>query len=168
MTETDLAPEVSPAPAKPRRLRWLLPAAALVAWLFIGGPLGQYAGLLSEVQENDNASFLPADAESTQVAELAGDFAADDLIPAVVVYEFDRAVTPEDLAEISADVAAIAQIDGVVGEPIGPVPSETGEAVQVIVPLDGSDEPRRSSRPESERDRGDRHPVRTTSYPKNR
>ena len=39
---------------KPRRLRWLLPAAVLVAWLFLGGPLGQFAGQLT-----DAASGLP-------------------------------------------------------------------------------------------------------------
>jgi len=140
MTSTD-SPEApaDQAPRKTRRLRWLLPALVLLAWLAIGGPLGQYAGLLSEVQENDSASFLPADAESTQVSELASAFNNEDVIPAVVVYELDRAVTPDDLAVVGADVAEIAAIDGVVGEPVGPVPSESGEAVQVIVGLDASE-----------------------------
>ena len=133
------SPETPERPAKPRRWRWLLPAAVLLVWLMLGGPLGQYAGQLSDVQTNDNASFLPADAESTQVAEISAQFANEDVIPAVVVYELDRQATPEDVAAVAADVAEIAEIDGVVGEPIGPIPSESGQAVQVIVPLDASE-----------------------------
>lgn len=126
-------------PRKTRRLRWLLPAAVLLVWLMGGGPLGQYAGQLSEVQTNDNASFLPADAESTRVADLSAQFASEDVIPAVVVYELDRVATPDDIAAVGADVAEIARISGVVGEPIGPIPAESGQAVQVIVPLDATE-----------------------------
>jgi putative drug exporter of the RND superfamily len=129
MTETTVD-----EPARTRRLRWLLPAALVVVWLFVGGPLGQYAGLLSEVQENDNASFLPAEAESTQVSELAAGFAGEDALPAVIVYEFDRPITPEDVAAVSADVAEITALDFVT-EPIGPIPAEDGLALQVIVPI---------------------------------
>jgi RND superfamily putative drug exporter len=140
MTANDVADDRrdAPAPGKPRRLRWLLPALAVVAWLFLGGPLGQFAGQLTDVQQNDSASFLPAEAESTQVSELAAQFSDDDLIPAVVVYEFETPATPDDLAAIAADVARLAEVEGVVGEPIGPIPAEDGQAVQVIVPIDAS------------------------------
>lgn len=140
MTANDVADDRrdAPAPGKPRRLRWLLPALAVVAWLFLGGPLGQFAGQLTDVQQNDSASFLPAEAESTQVSELAAQFSDDDLIPAVVVYEFETPANPDDLATIAADVARLAEVEGVVGEPIGPIPAEDGQAVQVIVPIDAS------------------------------
>jgi RND superfamily putative drug exporter len=140
MTANDVADDRrdAPAPGKPRRLRWLLPALAVVAWLFLGGPLGQFAGQLTDVQQNDSASFLPAEAESTQVSELAAQFSDDDLIPAVVVYEFETPANPDDLATIAADVARLAEVEGVLGEPIGPIPSEDGQAVQVIVPIDAS------------------------------
>jgi putative drug exporter of the RND superfamily len=140
MTTTDVASQEPPstAPAKTRRLRWLLPAAVTLLWLMLGGPLGQFAGQLTQVQQNDSASFLPASAESTQVSELAAQFAADDVIPAVVVYELDRALTPDDLATIAEDVAEIAGLETVVGEPVGPIPAEDGQAIQVVVPLDAS------------------------------
>jgi RND superfamily putative drug exporter len=140
MTANDVADDRrdAPAPGKPRRLRWLLPALAVVAWLFLGGPLGQFAGQLTDVQQNDSASFLPAEAESTQVSELAAQFSDDDLIPAVVVYEFETPANQDDLATIAADVARLAEVEGVVGEPIGPIPAEDGQAVQVIVPIDAS------------------------------
>ena len=138
-TETTTA-EPSPQRTARRtsRWRWLLPAAVLVAWLFVGGPLGQYAGQLADVQQNDSASFLPAEAESTQVSELATEFADADTIPAVIVYELDRTLEPADLAAVADDVAEIAVLETVLGEPIGPIPSDDGLAVQVIVPLDSS------------------------------
>ncbi len=143
MTVTDNDP-AAPRPAqqqpagKTRRLRWLLPALLTVVWLFVGGPLGQYAGQLSEVQQNDSASFLPSSAESTQVNELAAQFRSDDLVPAIVVYEFDRPVTPQDLEAVADDIEQIAALDFVV-DPIGPIPSEDGEALQVIVPIDATE-----------------------------
>ena len=54
----------------PRRLRWFLPALLVLVWLVVGGVGGPFAGKLGQVQSNDSASFLPASAEATQVAEL--------------------------------------------------------------------------------------------------
>ena len=45
----------SPGPGR----RWVLPIVVVLLWLFVGGPLGSFAGRLSEVQQNDNAAFLP-------------------------------------------------------------------------------------------------------------
>ena len=50
-----------------RRRRWIFPVVVVLLWLFVGGPLGSFAGRLAEVQKNDNASFLPQSAESTGV-----------------------------------------------------------------------------------------------------
>jgi RND superfamily putative drug exporter len=140
VTDADPGPRSAQqqAPRAPRRLRWLLPAVLTVLWLFVGGPLGQYAGQLSEVQQNDSASFLPSSAESTQVNELAAQFRSDDLVPAIVVYEFDRQVTPQDLEAVADDIEQIAELD-FVSDPVGPIPSEDGEALQVVVPIDVSE-----------------------------
>jgi len=46
-------------------------AAVLIAWLVLGSLGGPTVGKLSEVQENDNANFLPKQAESTLVANEA-------------------------------------------------------------------------------------------------
>ena len=109
MTAPDPAStDTTDRPVKTRRLRWLAPALVLLAWLMLGGPLGQFAGQLTDVQENDSASFLPASAESTQVAELEAAFASEDVIPAVVVYELDgRTATPQDVAAVAEDLSLI-------------------------------------------------------------
>ena len=118
-----------------RLRRWLVPALIAVFWLFVVGPLGSFAGQLTDVQENDPAGFLPASAESTQVRELGLEFATSDTLPAIVVYEFDQAIGPAELAAVAADMELIAQVPGVTDPVIGPVPSEDGAAVTVIANL---------------------------------
>ena len=56
---------LTPAPALSRRRRWLVPVLIVVAWLLVSGATGPFAGKLSEVIKNDNAAFLPANAEAT-------------------------------------------------------------------------------------------------------
>ena len=56
---------------KRRRLRWLLPALAIIAFLAVAGPLGSLAGKVGEVQNNDSAEYLPASAEATEVQNLS-------------------------------------------------------------------------------------------------
>ncbi len=119
-----------------RLRRWLVPGLIVLFWLFVVGPLGSFAGQLSDVQENDAAGFLPASAESTQVRELSLEFSTSDTLPAIIVYEFDSAIGPEELAAISTDIEAIAEVPGVTQPVIGPVPSDDGLAVTVIANLE--------------------------------
>lgn len=119
-------------------LRWLVPALLVVAWLGLGGVLGPFTGKLAEVQTNDAAAFLPADAESTRVADVQRRVSGQDALPAIAVFEYDTAVTEADLAVIEELADGIAQIDGVVGDPAPPVPSEDGRAVQLILQVDAA------------------------------
>ena len=120
-----------------RRRWWLWPLVVALVWLFVGGPLGTYAGKLSEVQTNDNAAFLPASAESTEVNDWQARFSDQEALPAVVVYEnsggLDRSVTPE----IQDDLRAVADIDGVL-QVSPPIPSPDGQAVQAVVAIDST------------------------------
>ena len=52
-----------------------------------GRPL---VGRLSEVQKNDNASFLPAQAESTEVMNEVARFSESEALPFIVVMEGRR------------------------------------------------------------------------------
>lgn len=127
-------------------LRAVLVALALLAWLAIGGFGGIAQGQLSQVQENDQAAFLPESAESTQASAILEKFSVDEDLPALLV------ATSDDGAELSREqIAAVSQwAEGVpdlelpggtpVSEVLGSdqvpvIPSEDGLAVLVPVSL---------------------------------
>lgn len=105
-------------------------------WVIVAAVMSPLAGKLTGAQENDAKSWLPANAESTQVLDIASSFTSPNTIPAVIVYVRESGLTPQDLAEVSADVATFNELDTLDGEVVGPIPSEDGQAAQVIVPLD--------------------------------
>ncbi|MEO6083981.1 MAG: efflux RND transporter permease subunit, partial [Umezawaea sp.] len=121
-----------------RLLRWTLPALLVAVWLIVGGIGGPLQGKLSEVQKNDNASFLPASAEATEVADWQKRFTDQESLPALVVFERVGGLTEADLKAAVGRGEALVHFDGLADGalgPIGPRPSEDGEAVQMIVPL---------------------------------
>lgn len=84
-------------------------ALVVVAWLGIGGVGGPVFGELASVQENDNAAFLPASAESTEVVrqlEAFADRGTAATVPVTVAFERadGAALTPSDLAAIASAV----------------------------------------------------------------
>src|SRR5215216_2717447 len=115
-----------------RRTKWVV----LGFWIALFAVAGPLAGKLNSAQQNDSSAWLPANAESTQVVELAKRFAPSDIFPALVVYERpDGAVTPADQAKVAADAKAFAGVKDVTGKVLGPIPSEDGRALQVVVPV---------------------------------
>ena len=116
---------------------WIWPLLVVLLWLFIGGPLGSFAGKLSQVQENDNAAFLPSNAESTQVIDYQSKIIDPNIAVAIVVWEFPGAATPQDAAAVNQQLGEIGELDRVDGRGIvGPIPSEDGRAFQAQVPID--------------------------------
>ncbi|HEY3436355.1 MAG TPA: MMPL family transporter [Actinotalea sp.] len=109
--------------------------AVIGFWLVVVALLGPLAGKLTGVQNNEAKSWLPADAESTQVLDVASTFVSADTIPAVLVYERTGGLTADDTAAVAADVATFSAIPELDGKVVGPIPSQDGEAAQVIVPL---------------------------------
>lgn len=111
----------------------------------VGGPA---TGRLSEVQKNDNASFLPTEAESTRVLEEVGRFTEEDEVPLFLVAE-DRDGGRLDerdafaLLELGKELPSIPLpgLDRTLGDylvegaQIVPVPSEDRKAALVILPL---------------------------------
>lgn len=121
-------------------LRRLLPALLILLWLAVAAVGGPKFGEISEVATNDQSSFLPESAESTQVGERLADFQDSGAAPAIVVLtgQDDTSLDPATVAGL-ADLPdrLIAAVDGL-GEGTGteaspPIPSEDGEAVQLIV-----------------------------------
>lgn len=120
--------------ARRQKLRWLLPALLILGWLAIGAVGGPYQGRLSDVQQNDAAAYLPADAEATKASEAQAAFTQDAAIPAVVVFERAGGITAADRAAIADRLGLVVGVPGV-GEVSGPIPAEDGEAVQVLALL---------------------------------
>ncbi|MFE7966808.1 MMPL family transporter, partial [Streptomyces cellulosae] len=121
----------------PRRARWLVPLTLLIVWLGVGGMLGPYAGKLGEVATNDQASFLPQSAESTQVLDQRKAFDQEATLPAIVVWTADgERITGARTAAATRAVAGLAGKPGVVGEPSPAFPSEDGKALQAVVQVE--------------------------------
>lgn len=118
----------------------------LLVWLGLAGVGGTSIGSLSDVQENDAASFLPDGAESTEAAAAAQGFSEDAVLPALVVVrgEDEGALDPEQLGLVQAFAAGLADLELEDGTPLAdlvvapPVafPSEDGEAALVTIALD--------------------------------
>jgi RND superfamily putative drug exporter len=100
---------------------------------------GPLAGKLNSAQKNDASAWLPKNAESTQVVDLAKPFTPSDVFPAVVVYERPGGISPADQAKVVADTKRFPSIQSVTGQIIGPIPAKDGKALQVIVPIKVSD-----------------------------
>lgn len=118
--------------------RRVLPALLILLWLAVAAVGGPKFGEISEVATNDQSSFLPESAESTKVSARLEDFQDSGSAPAIVVITADtdgRQVDPTTLGDLpdqlSAAVDGAADATGTEASP--PVPSQDGEAVQIIV-----------------------------------
>ena len=120
-----------------RRTKWVV----LVFWVAVFAFAGQLAGKLNSAQQNDASSWLPHNAESTQVVDLAKRFTPSDIFPALVVYEHtDGTITTADQAKVAADVRRFAGVQDVTGRVLGPIPSRDRKALQVVVPVKVAEE----------------------------
>jgi RND superfamily putative drug exporter len=113
----------------------------LAFWIGVFAVAGPLAGKLNSAQQNDSSAWLPHNAESTQVVELAKRFAPSDIFPALVVYERpDGPITPADQAKAAADARRFAGVKDVSGRILGPIPAKDGRALQVVVPIKVAEE----------------------------
>ena len=79
-----------------RVTKWLV----LGFWILVVAAAGPLAGKLSDVQDNQASSWLPASAESTKALEKLAPFQDQNDIATVVVYEKSSGLTKADLATI--------------------------------------------------------------------
>ncbi|MFE6752840.1 MMPL family transporter [Streptomyces sp. NPDC057684] len=121
----------------PRATRWLVPLVLLIVWLAVGGTLGPYAGRLGEVATNDQAAFLPRNAESTRVIEAQRPFKEDETLPAIVVWTADgnRPLDAAQQGEATRALAALKGTPGVVGHVSPAIPSRDEKALEGVVQL---------------------------------
>lgn len=120
-----------------RLARWLVPVVLLVTWLGIGGTLGPYAGKLGEVATNDQAAFLPQNAESTKVIDAQEAFRQDETLPAIVVWTTADGgeVTAAQREAATGALASLEDVSGTVGPASAAIPSKDGQALQGVAQL---------------------------------
>ena len=94
----------------PRRATLIAIVLALL-WLVIGGVGGPKVGQLSGVQQNDNASFLPASSESTVAAEQAKALQPQDSLPFLIVVTRESGLTPADRSAVQRYLATATRGD---------------------------------------------------------
>ena len=150
LSRHDITPEQeeaerSKSSGRTRLIRLLGVVLVLFLWLAAAGVGGPLVGRLSEVQQNDNASFLPKSAESTEVGKLAAKFSSTDALPYFVVIERPTGLKPSDAAAVKKFIAGIPALPfEIAGYTLGPylaappaaaIPSQDGKALLVPVLL---------------------------------
>jgi putative drug exporter of the RND superfamily len=87
-----------------RRWKFLI----LVVWVIAAAAMMNLGSKLSDVTTDDTESFLPHDAESTEVVrELDHNFPAKETALGLVVYQNDAGLTPANFAKIRSDAQRI-------------------------------------------------------------
>ncbi|MCZ2401916.1 MMPL family transporter [Paenarthrobacter sp. Z7-10] len=125
-----------------RWLRILLPLVLIIAWLGAASFGGPTFGKLSAVSSNDQASFLPASAESTEAREWQQRFLDSSAIPAIVLVTSDSEMSRDTLAGyagLEKKLGAVAGVEKPVAPAAtvvaGPIPSTDRKAVEFLVPV---------------------------------
>jgi RND superfamily putative drug exporter len=126
----------------PLWLRILIPTALILVWFVMFGAGGASFGRISDVSTNDQVQQLPASADATKVQAMQAEFRGSEILPGVLIYERAGGLTDGDRTAITAQVAELAELDGVVTESVSPALfSEDGEAAQAILTLDSDVKP---------------------------
>lgn len=121
----------------------------LLAWLAIGAFGGMLQGQMSDVQENDQAAFLPESAESTTVTAWEEKFKDSAEFPAFVVFTKSdgSAIDGPVIGQLNEAAEGIAGAEMPDGSSLGDylavpssaaIPSENGGAVMWPILLDGN------------------------------
>jgi len=120
----------------PKYLRVLIPLVLIIVWFAVGGIGGPYFGKIGDVASNDQSTFLPASAESTQVATELKKFQDQSTLPAIIVFSKDsQTLSAESLATINTQTNQLAAIPGAAG--ISPaIVSEDGQAAFVVLNME--------------------------------
>jgi len=104
-----------------RVTKWVV----LAFWIIIVMAAGSVASKLTDVQDNQASSWLPASAESTKALEKLAPFQNQNDIPTVLVYEKTSGLTQADKTEIGKQLDQIQQLDGAI-----PAKAPDGSTVQ--------------------------------------
>ncbi|MEU9201279.1 MMPL family transporter [Streptomyces sp. NPDC048332] len=115
------------------RGRWrMLPWAVVALWAAVIAIAGPAAGKLGDVQVNRAVDYLPASADSTQVAKIQGMLPGGESTDLVLVYHRDGGLTAADRATAARQTAGVAAAHTLTAPPRA-VPSEDGTTLMYPV-----------------------------------
>ncbi|AYG83031.1 Acyltrehalose exporter MmpL10 [Streptomyces hundungensis] len=105
--------------------RWVVAWGVLALWVIVLAVAGAFAGRLGDVQRDQTADYLPAGADSTQVAALQEKLPGGEITALVLVYHRDGGLTAADRATAARQLSAITVAPGVQA---AKSPAELGDA----------------------------------------
>jgi RND superfamily putative drug exporter len=112
-----------------RRTKWLV----IGAWIVIVAAVAPLGAKLADVTTDDTESFLPANAESTEVQRLLRErFPGGETASGLIVYRRAGGLTTADRRKIARDARRIARAIPVTGRPV--VPFRRGAPADLVSP----------------------------------
>ncbi|MFE1023339.1 MMPL family transporter [Streptomyces sp. NPDC058818] len=111
-----------------RAVPWLV----LGLWIAVLAISSPFASKLSDVQRDRAVDYLPASADSTQVAKIQDRLPGGEATEMVVVYHRDAGLTAADKATATDQIAEIAGAHRLTGRPAG-IPSKDGTTLMYPV-----------------------------------
>jgi putative drug exporter of the RND superfamily len=129
-----------------RRAKWIVAAVWLL--IFLGSIAANLPGKYADAENNESTTFLPGDAESTEVLGITDELQGGEQAPVVIVYRREGGLTSEDRARLAADRVelnqAIEENRGGIYRAVAPFgepqPSQTGDAALLVGTITGDGE----------------------------
>src|SRR5688572_30443227 len=88
------------------RSKWVVFLIWLVGIFVAAGP-AQLPTKFMDAENNESTSFLPGDAESTKALTATENLQGGELAPAVIVFQRESGLTPQDFQKIREDVGKL-------------------------------------------------------------
>lgn len=114
------------------RRRRAVPWIVLGLWIAVLAIASPFASKLADVQRDRAVDYLPASADSTQVAKIQDRLPGGEVTEMVVVYHRDGGLTAADKASAAEQIDRIASAHRLTGEPRG-IPSQDGTTLMYPV-----------------------------------
>ncbi|NWF29975.1 MMPL family transporter [Streptomyces sp. PKU-EA00015] len=115
-----------PPQAKPPARHRAVPWAIVLLWVAVIALAGPFAGKLGDVQRDNIVDYLPASADSTQVAKIQQALPGGESTDLVVVFHRDGGLTDADRADARRRLDRIADAHPLASGPPRGVPSQDG------------------------------------------
>ncbi|MYS22206.1 MMPL family transporter [Streptomyces sp. SID4948] len=110
-----------------------MPWLVIALWVLILAVSGGFAGKLSGVKHNETVDYLPASAQSTQVARIQQAMPGGGATDMVLVYDRATGLTAADHATVTRQTAALDRAYDLVGDAPVPVTAKDGRTLMVPV-----------------------------------